>query len=197
MIRLFTGLEIPASAAQRLSLLQAGLQGARWIDPENFHITLRFIGDVPEDTACEIDEALSHIYEDPFDLKLHGIGQFGHDKPHAVWAGVAESAPLKALQAHQEIALQRLGLRPEPRKYTPHVTVARLHKRTTSPSDVMHYIEHNNLFASEPFEITRFVLFSARSSKGGGPYVVERVYPLEETISDDVSDDNLSYQDQA
>lgn len=197
MIRLFTGLEIPPSAAQRLSLLQAGLQGARWIDPENFHITLRFIGDVPEDTASEVDEALSHIYEDPFSLELHGIGQFGHDKPHAVWAGVAESAPLRALQAHQEIALQRLGLRPEPRKYTPHVTVARLNKRNTSPSDVMHYIEHNNLFASKPFEITRFVLFSARSSKGGGPYVVERSYPLGESSADSVIDDEVSYHDQA
>jgi len=197
MIRLFTGLEIPPSAAQRLSLLQAGLQGARWIDPDNFHITLRFIGDVPEDTASEIDEALSHIHEDPFDLELQGIGQFGHDKPHAVWAGVAECAPLRALQVHQEIALQRLGLRPEPRKYTPHVTVARLNKRTTSPSDVMHYIEHNNLFASEPFNVSRVVLFSARSSKGGGPYVVERTYPLDETIADSVSDDNVNYQDQA
>jgi len=183
MIRLFTGLEIPPSVAQRLSLLQAGLQGARWIDPDNFHITLRFIGDVPEDTAAEIDETLSRIYEDPFDLELQGIGQFGHDKPHAVWARVAESAPLRALQAHQEIALQRLGLRPEPRKYTPHVTVARLNKRNTSPSDVMHYIEHNNLFTSEPFNVSRFALFSARSSKGGGPYVVERSYPLDETIA--------------
>jgi RNA 2',3'-cyclic 3'-phosphodiesterase len=189
MIRLFTGLEIPPSIAQRLSLLQSGLQGARWIDPENFHITLRFIGDVPENTACEIDETLSSIYEDPFDLELHGIGQFGNDKPHAVWAKVGESEPLRALQAHQEIALQRLGLRPEPRKYTPHITLARLNKRGVNASDVMHYIEHNNLFASEPFEVTRFVLFSARSSKGGGPYVVERAYPLEdETFSDTLAE---------
>lgn len=180
MIRLFTGLEIPSPIAQRLSLLQSGLQGARWIDPENFHITLRFIGDVPEDTATEIDEALSHIYEDPFELQLQGVGQFGNDKPHAVWARVGESEPLRALQAHQEIAMQRLGLRAEPRKYTPHVTVARLNKRTTNAGDVMRYIEHNNLFATEAFKVSRFVLFSARSSKGGGPYVVERSYQLDE-----------------
>ena len=180
MIRLFTGLEIPFSIGQRLSLLQSVLQGARWVEPENFHITLRFIGDVPEDTACEIDEALSYIHEDPFELELQALGQFGNEKPHAIWARVSESAALRALQAHQEIAMQRLGLRPEPRKYTPHVTLARLNKRSTSASDVMRYIEHNNLFSSQPFLVSRFALFSARSSKGGGPYVIERSYPLDE-----------------
>ncbi|MEQ9146003.1 MAG: RNA 2',3'-cyclic phosphodiesterase [Parvibaculaceae bacterium] len=180
MIRLFTALEVPADAADRLRTLQSGLRGARWIDPENFHITLRFIGDVPEDTACEIDEALSHIHASPFDLSLQGVGQFGNTRPHAVWAGVSDTQPLRALQARHETAMQKIGLRPEPRKYTPHVTVARLNKRSTSAGDVMHYIEQHNLFMSLPFRVTRFVLFSARSSRGGGPYIAERTYPLDE-----------------
>jgi RNA 2',3'-cyclic 3'-phosphodiesterase len=180
MIRLFTALEIPTSAAERLCTLQSGLQNARWISPENFHITLRFIGDVSEDTAFEVDEALSQIHAQPFDLHLDGLGSFGHSKPHALWAGVAESEPLRALQARQEVAMQKLGLAPEPRKYTPHVTLARLNKRATNAGDVMRYIEHRNLFSTLPFEMTRFVLFSARNSKGGGPYVAERTYDLEE-----------------
>ena len=94
MIRLFTALEVPASAAERLCTLQSGLRGARWISPENFHITLRFIGDVSEDTAFEIDEALMQIEAAPFDLQLDGLGSFGHSKPHALWAGVAESETL-------------------------------------------------------------------------------------------------------
>lgn len=183
MIRLFTGLEIPAPAAERLCTLQSGLQNARWISPENFHITLRFIGDVSEDTAFEIDEALSQIHAQPFDLHLDSLGSFGHSKPHALWAGVAESEPLRALQARQEITLQKLGLTPEPRKYTPHVTLARLSKRATNAGDVMGYIEHRNLFSTLPFEVSRFVLFSARNSKGGGPYVAERTYDLEEWVS--------------
>ncbi len=180
MIRLFTALEIPASAAERLCTLQSGLQNARWISPENFHITLRFLGDVSEDMAFEVDNALSQIHAEPFDIQLDGLGCFGHSKPHALWAGVAESEPLRALQARQEVALQKLGLSPEPRKYMPHVTVARLNKRATNAGDVMQYIEHRNLFSTLPFEVTRFVLFSARNSKGGGPYVPERFYDLEE-----------------
>ncbi len=180
MIRLFTALEIPASASDHLCTLQSGLQNARWISPENFHITLRFIGDVSEDMAFEIDESLSLIRAEPFDLHLSGLGSFGHSKPHALWAGVADSDPLHALHARQETAMQKLGLKPEPRKYTPHVTIARLNKRATNAGDVMHYIEHRNLFSTLPFPVTRFVLFSARNSKGGGPYVAERIYDLEE-----------------
>ena len=178
MIRLFIALEVPSSVSLRLQMLQAGLRGARWISPENFHITLRFIGDVPEDAAHEIDAALSLMNEETFLVELEGLGQFGHAKPHAVWAGVKPSPALLALQARQETVMQRIGLTPEPRKYTPHVTVARLSRRTTSPCEVMQYIEHNNLFAVPPFEAARFVLFSSRASRGGGPYVVERTYDL-------------------
>jgi 2'-5' RNA ligase len=180
MIRLFTALEIPPDIADRLCQLQSGLKGARWIDPENFHITLRFIGDVPENTAADIDEALQHITFEPFELTLDGVGQFGNMRPHAVWAGVSENEELRALQHRQEVAMQRLGLRPEPRKYSPHVTLARLNKRAASAADVMQYIEQHNLFASHEFTVDHFTLFSARTSRGGGPYVIEQCYPLAE-----------------
>ncbi|MEQ9519204.1 MAG: RNA 2',3'-cyclic phosphodiesterase [Parvibaculum sp.] len=178
MIRLFTALEIPDPVSLRLQMLQSGLRGARWISPENFHITLRFIGDVPEDVANEIDDALAKINDAPFDIELEGIGQFGHAKPHAVWAAVKPTPALTALQARQEMILQRAGLAPETRKYTPHVTLARLTRSATSPGEVMQYIEHNNLFSAQPFEAARFVLFSSRASRGGGPYVAERTYDL-------------------
>ncbi len=178
MIRLFTALEIPATTTGSLQRLQSGLQGARWIDPENFHITLRFIGDVPEDTAGEIDEILSRIQASPFDVELRGLGQFGNNRPRAVWARIMDSAPLLALQAQQETALQQMGLAPESRKYAPHITLARLNSRKTDAAGVMQYIEQHNLFHELPFSATRFVLFSARSGRGGGPYIAERTYPL-------------------
>ncbi len=178
MIRLFTGLEIPRAIAGRLQRLQSGLPGARWIEPESFHITLRFIGDVSEDTASEIDEILSGIHADPFEVELRGTGQFGNKRPLAVWAGIINSAPLAALQMLQENALQKMGLPPETRKYLPHITLARLTNRQTRATNVMRYIEQNNLFHEPAFTVRQTVLFSARTGRGGGPYIAERTYPL-------------------
>lgn len=177
MIRLFTALEIPGDIAERLSRLQHGLPGARWIERDAFHLTLCFIGEVTEPVAGEIDQALSRIEAAPFDVQLHGIGEFGHKKPHAIWAGVNESPALHALQAEQETLLRRLRLDIETRKYIAHVTLARTSR--VDPSAVGRFIEANNLFETLPFPVTRFVLFSARLSQGGGPYVAERVYPLD------------------
>jgi len=178
MIRLFTALEIPTTTAGRLQSLQSGLQSARWIEPESFHITLRFIGEVSEDTASEVDEALSSVQADPFEVELCGLGQFGNKRPRAVWAGLIDTPSLLALQAHLETVLKKIGLTPESRKYMPHVTLARLNNRKTSGGDVTQYIEQNNLFHEPAFLVTQFVLFSARTGRGGGPYIAERTYPL-------------------
>lgn len=177
MIRLFTALEIPDGIAARLAGLQRGIEGARWIERESFHITLRFIGDIPEDIAADVDMALEAVPFAPFEIELEGVGEFGGAKPHAVWAGVKMTEPLRLLQQRHESAVRRAGLVPETRKYTPHVTLARLRGRETE--DVYRFIAANNLFATPKFEVTRAVLFSARSGTGGGPYVAERFYPPE------------------
>jgi 2'-5' RNA ligase len=178
MIRLFTALEIPDEISARLERLQNGLDGARWIERGDFHITLRFIGDIPEDVAGDIDEALEEIRFEPFDIELEGVGEFGGRKPHTLWAGVRPSDSLRHLQTRHESAIRRVGLPPETRKYAPHVTLARL--RGLDAETVYRFIGENNLFAAPRFTVTRFVLFSSRTSIGGGPYVAERVYPFEE-----------------
>ncbi|MCE9648340.1 MAG: RNA 2',3'-cyclic phosphodiesterase [Parvibaculum sp.] len=175
MIRLFTALEIPDGIATRLEALQQGFEHARWIERENFHITLRFIGDIPENIAADVDEALAEIPFEPFELELEGVGEFGGAKPHALWAGVKPAEALKRLQARHESALRRAGLPPDTRKYIPHVTLARL--RAAEAPEVYRFIAANNLFATPKFEVTRSVLFSARGGTGGGPYVAERFYP--------------------
>ncbi len=177
MIRLFTALEIPDEIAERLTRLQRGIEGARWIEPKDFHITLRFVGDVPEDVAEDVDEALQTVAFDPFAIEIEGVGVFGGAKPHALWAGVRPSEALRNLQAHHESAMRRAGLKPETRNYTPHITLARL--RAVDAPEAYRFVETNNLFATPRFEVQRFVLFSARTSTGGGPYVAERVYPPE------------------
>ena len=176
MPRLFTALEIPHDAALSLSLLRGGLPGARWIDTENYHITLRFIGDVEGHVADEIAYALDRVERPPFMLALTGVGQFGGKKPNSVWAGVDAKPELIQLQAEIERICQRLRLSADPRKFVPHVSLARL--KNTEPVEVAHYLAARGNFATRPFKVGRFVLLSSRDSVGGGPYVTEEAYAL-------------------
>jgi len=176
MPRLFTGLEIPPDVAMSLSMLRGGLPGARWIDAENYHVTLRFIGDVDDGTARDVAAMLDQIRRRAFELHFDGIDSFGGRRPRAVVASVAPSQALIELQAEQERMMQRIGLDPEGRKYTPHVTIARL--RESSSRDVANYLATRGLFRTPSFQVSRFVLYSSRASIGGGPYVVEESYPL-------------------
>jgi len=176
MPRLFTGLEIPKALGETLSLLRGGLPGARWIDPENYHVTLRFIGDVDDDIGREVAWLLGKVRRKDFELRLDGLQSFGGRKPRAVIASVAPSQSVMELQAEHERLMRRVGLEPEGRKYTPHVTLARL--RDTSSFEVAEYLSARGAFRSPPFSVPRFVLFSSRASVGGGPYVVEAAYPL-------------------
>jgi RNA 2',3'-cyclic 3'-phosphodiesterase len=176
MPRLFTGLEIPPDIGRTLSDLRGGLPGARWIDPENYHLTLRFIGDIDGASANEIASVLLRINRKPFDVTLRGLSSFGGKKPRAVVASVEPSGPLVELQAELERLMRRCGLGPEGRKFTPHVTLARL--RDASNHDVANYLSVRGYFPSKVFTAERFVLFSSRASVGGGPYVVEDSYTL-------------------
>ncbi len=176
MPRLFTGVEIPPEIGAALSSLRGGLPGARWIDPENYHLTLRFIGDVDDVTAHEVASLLGRVKREPFELHLEGLTSFGGRKPRAVVATVAPERALIDMQAEQERLMQRIGLAPEGRKYTPHVTLARL--RDSSSRQVAEYLAARGLFRTSAFRISRFVLFSSRASSGGGPYLVEAAYPF-------------------
>ncbi|EFM58711.1 2''-5'' RNA ligase [Brucella sp. BO2] len=176
MPRLFTALEIPRDAALSLSLLRGGLPGARWIDVENYHITLRFIGDVEGHMADEIANALDRVRRPEFMLNLSSVDAFGSKKPHSIYAGVSPSPGLNALQAEIERICQRLRLPADPRKFTPHVTLARL--KNARIEDVVHYLSGRANFATLPFKVGRFVLMSSRDSVGGGPYIVEEAWPL-------------------
>lgn len=176
MPRIFTGVEIPSDIGQALSMLRGGLPGARWITPDNYHLTLRFIGDVDDVTAQEVASLLGRVRRGAFQLHLEGLTSFGGRRPRAVVATVAPEQALFDVQAEHERLMQRMGLEPEGRKYLPHVTLARL--RDSSSLDVADYLSARGYFRTAPFPISRFVLFSSRNSVGGGPYVVEASYPL-------------------
>jgi len=176
MPRLFTGLEIPNQLAESLSLLRGGLPGARWIDRENYHLTLRFIGDVDDEVAGEVAWLLGQVRRREFEVQLEGLSSFGGRKPRAVVVTAAQTPSVMELHAEHERLMQRVGLEPEGRKYTPHITLARL--RDATSRDVAEYLSTRGGFRWPAFKVSRFVLFSSRASVGGGPYVVEAAYPL-------------------
>ena len=175
MPRLFTGLEIPADVASQLAGLRGGLPGGRWIDPQNYHITLRFIGDIDDWTAREVSYMLGNIRRREIEVQFDGLTSFGGKKPRAVVVSARPNPALMELQAEQERLIQRIGLPPEPRKFTPHVTLARL--RDCSSWQVADYLAGRGFFRIPPFRTNGFVLFSSRESRGGGPYIVEADYP--------------------
>jgi RNA 2',3'-cyclic 3'-phosphodiesterase len=176
MPRLFTGLELPAAVVRQLALMRGGVVGARWLEPEDYHITLRFIGDIDAGAARDIDETLSDIRQPEAPIRFEGLSWFGGDKPRAIVAKVKPEPALMDLQAEQERRLRRIGVEPETRKYTPHVTLARL--RGAGPAAIASYLAMRGALVADAFTAERFVLYSAREGSGGGPYVVEAGYPL-------------------
>jgi len=177
MIRLFAALALPDEIAEGLVRRQRGLPGARWRPIEAFHITLRFFGEVSEAKADDIDVELSRVGGGALSLALEGVGSFQEgEEIRAVWAGVAENAPLRALAARCETAARRAGLRPERRNWRPHVTLAYL--RRAEPTRVAAWIQGHNLLKSPPFEATSFGLYSSWLGDEAASYRLERAYPL-------------------
>src|SRR3712207_3231106 len=170
MPRLFTGIEIPAEISLALSSFRGGLPGARWVEPENYHITLRFIGDIDERLADDITSILGERRQRaPITVTIDGLDSFGGGKPRAVFARTSGNGTLNELQAEQERLMRQVGLPPETRKFTPHITLARL--KNASPIDVADYIATRGHFPKLTFTADRFVLYSSRASEIGRAHV--------------------------
>ena len=178
MIRLFVAIPLPGPVRSRLESLCGGLRGAKWVRPENMHLTLRFIGDVQNDLVGDFDAALAKIRAPGFDLTLDGVGSFGRGRnPRTVWAGVVKSKPVARLQAKVESALVRAGCPPEGRKFSAHVTTARL--RGAKSRDVEAYVADRAAFRAGPFAVDRFTLYSSFLASAGAIHTIEAEYLLE------------------
>lgn len=180
MIRLFIGIDLPQELKLALLPMMGGIPGAKWVDSGNLHVTLRFIGEVDEGVAADIDAALAGVRARSFELGLAGVGQFGGgQKTRSLWVGVDRNAALLQLHEKIEHALMRCGLPPELRKYTPHVTLARL--KNAPPGEVQGFVERHALFRAAPFVVSRFGLIASYSTKAGPIYEDQAEYPLQRT----------------
>ena len=176
MIRLFVGLDLPERTRATLSGLAIGIPGAHWVPEENLHLTLRFIGEVDEDEANDLHDALSAVRAPAFTLEIAGTGVFETArKPHTLWASVAKSDPLVRLQGKVESALVRAGLKREERKFKPHITLARL--KGTAP-ERLHPVLAAQALLREEMPVDHFTLFSSRLGSGDPVYTAEAEYAL-------------------
>lgn len=176
MIRLFIGLALPPPMAERLAGLAVGIPGARWVEQRNLHLTLRFIGEVENGLAHDIHDALADISARCPTVTIDGFGTFGSRQPHALWAAVEKTPELAHLQAKTETALVRLGLPPEPRRFTPHVTLARL--KGAPVQRIQDFIAGHSPLRLGPERVEAVTLFRSHLGRGGAEYEAVAEYPL-------------------
>jgi RNA 2',3'-cyclic 3'-phosphodiesterase len=176
MMRLFAAIEIPETHRLRLSMVAGPLPGAKWIDREDMHLTLRFAGDIDNRTASDFADHLARIDVAPFDVRFTELGAFGGREPRTIHAGIDGGERLEALQRATDRAARAAGIAAEPRTYKPHVTLARL--RGTSSDIVARFLTSRARLDLPPFTVDHFVLYSSKPKVGGGPYVVEEVFGM-------------------
>ena len=177
-MRLFVGLSFTNKIRQRLSHLASGLDNVRWVQPENYHLTLRFIGDVSAQDAVDLDLILGAIDSEPFNLQFCGLGYFGKaERPRSIWVDIAPNEALLRLRGKVERGLINSGFGAEGRKFKPHVTLVRF--RSQNPRNFSSYFRANGAFSTAPFLVSSFTLFESSLGHGGSNYVVLNEYPLD------------------
>lgn len=183
MPRLFSAIELPEDVRAELSSLHMTLPGARWLPPEDYHMTLRFAGDIDNRLADEFAANLASIDADAFEIRLAGLGAFGGNDPNLVYAAVEPCEALEALARAHEKAARNAGLPVQKRPFKAHVTLARL--QHSNAEAVARYLTRFGGFRSAPIFVSRFVLMSSRPGTGGGPYGVVEAFPLRGGYSDE------------
>jgi len=184
MIRTFIAIAIPETVRQQIGKLQSELKTiggkVRWVKPDSMHLTLKFLGEVPEGDIEKIGNQVQQAIEsvEPFALQIVGSGCFPNSKrPRVLWLGISGRADvLKKLAERIEANLVKLGFRRERREFTPHLTLGRV----KSISGIAPLIEKMGLldFDSEPFEVREILVMKSDLKPTGAEYSVLRKIPL-------------------
>jgi len=177
MPRLFIAIDLPETIKKNLDSMSFGIPGAKWVTPEQLHLTVRFIGEVDGALFHDIKDVLDEINFNSFSLQLKGVGYFPpRGAPRVLWIGLEKSEPLQLLRKKIDAALLRARVEPEGRKFSPHITLARL--KNSPIHKITNFLSGNGLFSQEPFPVQDFKLYSSILSPKGAYHKVERIYPL-------------------
>jgi 2'-5' RNA ligase len=181
VIRLFVALALPDNLRQRLKTLCNGVRDARWVEEKNLHLTLRYIGEVEEPELAYIMAALSSVQVERFDLTLSGVGHFeSRGKIRSLWVGIQPCSALEALQQRIESVLTRHGIALDGRKFSPHITLARL--TLVPPAYVRDWLEGNSYFLSSSFAVEDFTLFDSYRARTSAIYTPLQAFPLNQEL---------------
>lgn len=177
MHRLFVAIDPPEEIKRVIGSLRCPLPGAKWVAEAQIHVTLRFIGDVDDKLVKVVIESLSGIEAAPFSLAMQGVGCFPPKRdPKVLWVGVDGSSALFGLQCAIEKALVRIGVPPEGRPFTPHLTIARL--KETPAARVAPFLRQYARFSTRFFPVTQFLLYSSTLTPQGAIHRQEALFPL-------------------
>ncbi len=178
MIRAFAALAVPDGVRFDLMLVQQGLPVPRVVPPENLHLTLVFLGEVGGRLIEDVDLAFGAIRAPGFELSLAGLGLFGGSKPRSVHVGVSHCPALHHLQARVVTAARGAGVDVAARRFTPHVTLARLPGRLADRGRLEAFVAKRGVYAAPRFAVEDFRLYRSHLGSGGSVYRELARYPL-------------------
>ncbi|MBI1276738.1 MAG: RNA 2',3'-cyclic phosphodiesterase [Anaerolineaceae bacterium] len=178
MKRLFVAIDFPQAIKDQLKPLCAGIQGAKWVESHQMHLTMRFIGDADEQQLTSIQTGLATVHATPFKMNLESVGQFPvKGRPRVIWVGVKAEPALYPLQKEIEWIMHESGFEEADHPFSPHITLARF--KTPPPIEhVQQFFEQHQSFVSDTFVVDGFVLFSSQLTSSGSIYHPERLFTL-------------------
>jgi len=174
--RLFIGLEIPPELKRALLSVKTPLPGARWQSAQQMHVTLVFLGSIPDQGLADLPERLGRLELTPFHLNIQGLGRFGSSNyPKVLWAGLEPIEPLAQLHQRLLERLAPLGIGTEAAAFKPHITLARFKGRVRGLDTLLE--EHKDFKAGE-FRVDRLTLFKSHLSPEGSSYEILHRFSL-------------------
>lgn len=178
MTRCFVAIDPGEKTRAALERLQSALSFGRPMAPETLHLTLAFLDEQPDETLEALHDALSAIRARAFSLKVQGLGTFGGNRPHALWAGAAEDTALTALHKSVVSAARRAGITVPARRFVPHVTIARLRPGEAETPGFMRFMETHGRLSLPPESVAGFTLYASTLRPEGARHDALAHYPL-------------------
>jgi len=177
-MRCFLAIDLPDPTRDSLSpLLREKIPGAHWVEKDQLHLTLRFLGEVSDPSFQSLREALRQVSFPGFSLTPRGMGVFPDlRRPRVLWVGFAAPPALFRLQSSLEELVQKAGLPAETRAFLPHLTLARL--KFPAHRQLEDFLQRHQDFSLPSFAVADFHLYSSLLSPKGAEHRREATYSL-------------------
>lgn len=178
-MRLFVAIPLPEFVKKNLGDLQQPIEGVRWQQQSQLHITLKFLGDTDRDRIQDLQTHLSKIDRPSFSITISGFGYFPEGKqPRVLWAGIEKNKPLTKLYREVEQHCTALGFEEDARSFKPHITIARTDG--VPKRDVMSFINQHKQFRISDVPVDEFVLYESKLDPDGAKHSRLKTFELED-----------------